>query len=492
MPIKDTLRALGARSDFKELLQLVDQGDSSAVLKGLAGASSAMVFAQLAYKSSRRLLVLVDDMKRARKMVSDLALFLNICRDKYTDYEGILLPADAARADRRDDIIVLPSRSTLPFEMFSPPHSESAERHLALQSVRSGAAKIVVSPVESFLVKTAPQELVNRFTLRLSAFDTFDLEAAATMLLSAGYTREYQAELPSSFAVRGGILDVFPPNAELGYRIEFMDDQVESIREYDPGTQRSVSPLESVVIPPASEVILTEDVTKKAVKNILSIKPSPDQYINYQNVIERLEQLSHFAGMENYLSLIYDDPKAPLELFDDGFLLVVATSSAPAELVERFQAKVDEARIAAERTSLFFSDKMLKNFVDESEFLASFDGRQKVFLQDDAEVAASTPKVALSESCKRFDFDTSPVCPVGNDVVLMLLSLFRRKNSADDAVHIVCHTPAQARKMRKLLLSDELGIANPMEMAINADVELGDEAFGACWPTICRVRIPSP
>ena len=471
MNLRDRIGLLKSQERFKSLLSLVDEGDNSAVVEGLSGAAAQLLVAQLAHLSSRRFLVLVDDVRQAQSTVADLSFFLNLIRGAYALEDGAYLLTDGAAPDRRDDISHLPSRSTLPFEMFSPPHQEMASRHLALRAAMTLDAKVVVAPMEALLIRSAPQELVSRYVLNISVSDTCDIEQVATMLVEGGYTREYVVELPGSFAIRGGILDVFPPNAELGVRLELLDDCVESIRKFDPGTQRSIEEVKSVVIPPASEVILTEDVAQKAVKRLLAIAPRSDQYINYQNLREKIEQLSHFGGIENYLSFIYEEPPAPIDFFDASFCIVIATKRPAEELVSSFWDKIKEGAEMAKRTSLFFCDEMLADFVPKDEFLRSLADRPSIFLPDESSIGVAVPDGQLAESLARVRFETSKVTPAGTDVVLMLLSLFdKRAGRAADSVHIVCHTPEQAKRMRRLMLSDDLG----PKMRDDADVPFAE------------------
>ncbi|RLC43453.1 MAG: transcription-repair coupling factor, partial [Candidatus Coatesbacteria bacterium] len=458
MNLRDRIKRLVDHKGFSSLLKLVDEGAQSAILEGLRGASAALVIAEVAHQSSRRLLVLVDDMPQAQSMLSDLAFFLNVQRGAYALEEGAYLIADGSPADVRDDIFILPSRSVLPFEMFSPPHQEMALRHLALRAALTKRAKIVVAPAEALVLRTAPKDLIAEHVLDLAVMDECDMEKVAVRLLGAGYKREYVVELPGSFAIRGGILDIFPPNADLGIRLELLDDRIESIREFDPSTQRSVRKLRSAVIPPASEVILTEEVAKDATRRLLAIEPRPDQYLHYQNLLEKIEQLNHFNGMENYLSLIYDDAPMTLDFFDNDFCTVVATTRPVEEIVAGFWDRARDAARTAARTSLFFCEEMLSNFVSQDELTGSLSGRQRLFLQGETSLATPVSEDTFSQSLERFPFETSSVIPSGGDVVLMLLSLFKKGESpAPDTVNVVCHTAEQAKKMRRLMLSDDLG-----------------------------------
>jgi len=458
MNLRDRIRHLIDQEHISSLLKLVDDGAQSAILEGLRGAAATLIIAEVAHQSSKRLLVVVDDMRKAHSMMADLAFFLNVRRGAYALEEGAYLIADGSPADTRDDIFILPSRSILPFEMFSPPHQEMALRHLALRAALTKRAKIVVAPAEALLLRTAPKDLIAEHVLDLAVLEECDMERVATRLLGAGYKREYVVELPGSFAIRGGILDVFPPNEELGIRLELLDDRIESIREFDTSTQRSVRKLRSAVIPPASEIILTEEVAKDATRRLLSIEPRSDQYLNYQNLMEKIEQLNHFSGIENYLSLIYESAPMTLDFFDDDFCTIIATTCPVEELVASFWERARDAAKTATRTSLFFCEQMYLNFVSQNDLLSLLSMRHRLFLQGETSIATPISEDVFSQSLERFSFETSSVIPSGSDVVLMLLSLFGKgRGPATDTVNVVCHTAEQARKMRRLMLSDDLG-----------------------------------
>lgn len=127
------------------------------------------------------------------------------------------------------------------------------QRMEVIQAVVSGQAMTVVTSFDGFMDALLPKEEIQRRTITVRNDSAVDLSKMEKELAGLGYDREVQIEGPGQFAVRGGILDVYPLTEELPVRIELWGDEVDSIRTFDVGTQRSIENLEEVVIYPASE-----------------------------------------------------------------------------------------------------------------------------------------------------------------------------------------------------------------------------------------------
>lgn len=127
------------------------------------------------------------------------------------------------------------------------------ERMEVLQSVVAGESLTVVTSFDAFMDALLPRDVIAGRMIRIKQDDTLDLDALARKLADLGYDREVQIEGPGQFAVRGGILDVYPLTEEQPVRIELWGEEIDSIRTFDPETQRSIENLEEVCICPAEE-----------------------------------------------------------------------------------------------------------------------------------------------------------------------------------------------------------------------------------------------
>ena len=122
-----------------------------------------------------------------------------------------------------------------------------------IQAVAAGEKATVITSFDAFMDTLLPKDVIVEKTVRIANDSTFHLEEMQSRLVALGYDREVQIEAPGQFAVRGGILDVYPLTEELPIRIELWGDEVDSIRTFDVETQRSIENLEEVSICPAVE-----------------------------------------------------------------------------------------------------------------------------------------------------------------------------------------------------------------------------------------------
>ncbi|HZN18300.1 MAG TPA: transcription-repair coupling factor, partial [Micromonosporaceae bacterium] len=175
------------------------------------------------------------------------------------DALGCLLPAD--------QVAVYPAWETLPHERLSP-RSDTVGRRLAVlrrlaHPAENGPLRVVVAPVRSVL-QPQLRGLGDLLPLELRPGDSADLAEVATRLTDIAYARTDLVTKRGEFAVRGGILDVFPPTEEHPIRVEFWGDEVEELRSFAVADQRTIEPVERLWAPPCRELLLTPEVRERA------------------------------------------------------------------------------------------------------------------------------------------------------------------------------------------------------------------------------------
>lgn len=153
--------------------------------------------------------------------------------------------------------LVLPAQDVTPFDGLSPHADVSEKRGIALWRLAHGSASVIVAPVAAVLLKTAPADFVRNLAWSIAVGDEFFLEDLEEGLASVGYVRHEPVEMAGQFSIRGGIFDVFSPESDVPVRIEMSGDDVESIREFDPESQKSLRPVRQTVILPVSEYPVT-------------------------------------------------------------------------------------------------------------------------------------------------------------------------------------------------------------------------------------------
>ena len=165
------------------------------------------------------------------------------------------------RADRGGGsgaVVRLPAHDVLPFENLSPHPDVQEQRAAALWKLATGAVSILIAPVEAAALKLFDREYYAGLAVTLKRGEEVDVEVLTAHLASVGYTQMDLVEMPGQFTRRGGILDVYSPESDRPVRIEFFGDEIETIRKFDPETQRSQSALDEALLLPLTETPVTE------------------------------------------------------------------------------------------------------------------------------------------------------------------------------------------------------------------------------------------
>jgi transcription-repair coupling factor (superfamily II helicase) len=175
-------------------------------------------------------------------------------------HAAILATCELTGALAADSVLRLPAHDVLPFENLSP-HAEIQEARAAtLWKIATGTARLVIAPIEAACMRLFPRDHYAALALRLKCGEEYLLDMLVEHLLSVGYTRVDVVEMPGQVTMRGGILDVYSPEMDRPVRIEFFGDEIESIRRFDPDTQRSASTLDEALLLPLTETPVTERI----------------------------------------------------------------------------------------------------------------------------------------------------------------------------------------------------------------------------------------
>ncbi|MBC7323713.1 MAG: transcription-repair coupling factor, partial [Moorella sp. (in: Bacteria)] len=154
----------------------------------------------------------------------------------------------------------LPAGELLPVEVYAHSPELAAQRLKALVDMISGRLRLLVAPVDALLQKLPPPDMLSQALLTLEIGQKIDREALLQRLIALGYRRQEVVEAPGQVAARGGIIDIYPLGAEGPVRLELYGDEIDSLRHFDPDTQRSVAETRSVILGPAREVLPPPDL----------------------------------------------------------------------------------------------------------------------------------------------------------------------------------------------------------------------------------------
>src|SRR6476646_8659348 len=152
-------------------------------------------------------------------------------------------------------VLPFPSHEIDPYRGLAPHIGVTSVRARALHAAGSGAARVVVCSAAALLPRISPPKRLLGAALDLRPGQEIAPTDLAELLADAGFTREDPADEHGEFAVRGGIVDIFPAGEAHPVRLEFIGDTIETLRTYDPSTQRSIAPLDQVAIVPLRDVL---------------------------------------------------------------------------------------------------------------------------------------------------------------------------------------------------------------------------------------------
>ena len=266
---------------FLRALARVKVGAGRTRVSGLTPTGKALFYALLQRASSRPLLVIVND----NRAVDEL---LPVVRS-LAELTGAVTP---------DAVIGLPAYDVLPFEQQSP-HPEIQEaRATALWKIATGAAQVVLAPFASACMRLRDGSFYADLARVVRRGEMIDPEKLVEHLRLAGYNQVDVVEMPGEFAHRGGLIDAYPPESDRPVRMELFGDEVESLRKFDPGTQRSAAATEEVALLPLTETPVEEDTLAA-----INARLSGHRVAGAEEAVEeavRYSGVSVFPGWELY------------------------------------------------------------------------------------------------------------------------------------------------------------------------------------------------
>ena len=204
-------------NEYKTLKGAVQQGKTPLLAVGLSAIHKAHLAAALGLDTGRPVCVLTDDDSAAARFTLDLQAF----------------------AER--EVLTLPARELVMADVVGVSRGYEQKRLAVLDALPNAAFS--VASVQAAVQRTLPPDALQSAVVELAVGQTVPLETLTQQLTRAGYERCVQVEGVGQFSVRGGILDVFPPQAANPYRVEFWDDEIDSIASFDVGSQRRLEAL---------------------------------------------------------------------------------------------------------------------------------------------------------------------------------------------------------------------------------------------------------
>jgi len=305
------------------------------------GSARALLIAEAARSHEGLLVAVTRDTQRAHALEAELKVFAG----------GL-------------PVLHFPDWETLPYDVFSP-HPEIVSQRIAtlyqLPSVKRG---VLVVPVATLMQRIAPRSHITGSGLMLKKGQKLDLAAEQRRLEASGYRYVPQVAEPGDFAVRGALIDIFPMGTAEPYRIELFDDEVESIRSFDPETQRSQQQVDRIELLPAREFPLTEEAAKNFRGNLRERFPIDVRRCPlYQDMKEGVTP----GGIEYYLPLFFPQTATLFDYLADDALFLLGEGAGESseqfwtQTVERYDQRAhDIERPVLPPPELYLSPEQLR------------------------------------------------------------------------------------------------------------------------------------
>ena len=291
-------------------------------------------------------------------------------------------------------IFLVPEEEPFLFQYEAKSREDLDERLAAIyaaeRSSQDGIPVIIISPITGFVKKMPPKEDAFKISIKFEVGADIDMDEAKVKLASMGFERVPLTEEKGQFSVRGEIIDVFPVDSDYPMRIDVFDTEIETIKSFDPETQKSIGKRDSVFIYPALSVMLDKEAEQRAVELIgtayedhkSELKPAEATQLERRKnqLIESIKQKTNYRLLENYISYIYKDPATIVDYLPDDanifiddsdrlkdtlelrynetgedFASLIKNGNAVPEDMDSFPGPYDYDRIFGSNTTFFFT-----------------------------------------------------------------------------------------------------------------------------------------
>lgn len=334
-------------------------------LLGLAGSQRRFFLANLYHKCDLPALIVTHDLQEANLIYEDLANLIG-----------------------EEKVLLFPEWEILPHERLVNDFSLRVQRLEVLEEVIfNPGGKFLVTTIQALMRCGTAISAFQQTSFELTPSLEIDVLEVAARLITMGYERVDMVETFGQFSIRGGIIDIFPMTRIHPVRIDLFGDQVDSLREFDLITQRSLHNLEEVVIAPADEIVFDQEIGKKLVPQIqreaeeifasLRRLGKDEEYIALQRKINedttRLSEGVRFEGMEQYVPYFDMELGNILDLFDDR-LIIIDSPERTQSRAEHYSKEIQETELTLLEQGIILPSytKLFRRFDD---FLWKLQGR---------------------------------------------------------------------------------------------------------------------
>lgn len=351
---ENTFKSLSA---YKSLVSCIENGISPVSLTGLSIVHKAQLALTLSERTNKPVLVISPDENDAMRLCNDVN---NMCQ-----------------SENRSAAVLFPARELV----LAPIEGISGEfvcsRLSALSAVVNNSCKVVSASIEAVMQPVIPKNQLENATMHLAVNSTIEINELTKKLIAIGYVRADTVEGQGQFAVRGAIIDIFPPQAQNPVRMELWGDEIDTISEFSTESQRRITSLADIIIPPVKEVIcdpieLAEKID--SVSGTLRGKHASAAKEFLKNDADMLRDGLSLSNIDKYIPIIYD--KLPLIFeYDFGFVIfsefsgcIGSSNNISARYQEDLKIMLEEGTICSKLTGHIAEMPVIQNEAEKNSF----------------------------------------------------------------------------------------------------------------------------
>lgn len=348
--------------EFKHLLNVVDRGLNPVVVHGLSESHRCHVAFSIFEHIKKPVVIITHSDVEAKKIYEDISFFTG-------------------------DACYLPSREVLFYDIEAVSSDIAGERLKVIKRIIEGDSLILVTPVDNIVHKYIDPGIIKKYAASFRVGDVIDLENLINMFIVSGYERVGMVEGKGQFSIRGGIVDFFPLTSDAPYRMELFDDEVDSIRQFDILSQRSLNKVELAEMFPAREIIVDRKSADAAYGRIKAELQSVLKSVRYKKnreaterikskigyVLEKLNESIYFEGFDGFLPYYYDKfyslfdyfKEHPVVMVDELSRVMQRIDTVSFEFQDAYEGMLGKGEVLPAQGEILFSKDESMGFMRE-------------------------------------------------------------------------------------------------------------------------------
>ncbi len=461
------LELLRETENYQTLVARLKDGNQKLPwLRGLANASTAYLLATLIDDFPKKsFLIVLPSQREAEQVMAE------ICT--YRAYPTL---ETAPTTAPESGINFFPSWHRKIFDGIAPPKNTVADRIHCLERLSQKERSIIVTTPQAMLYKLPPRQHFANACRALNLGDEIDPDEVAALLLRGGYQNVELVEVKGEFARRGDILDVYPLTTDTAVRIEFFGDEIDTIRTFDPISQRSTESIQSVTLTPLREVLaddISVDHWRTEADSIIQAQPTPQLINAVREVTQHLtEAPAQYPlrgcpindAIEAFLPMLVPETELLTDYLSDDTIVCLIEPQwqqrEAAQIHERtqelYQKKLDESSLMVPPDTLLAAFETLSTQLEQYPVVSS---------------SLAPPREVTESPSAPLHFEMKPLAlPAGN--YQTIINQIKMWAGAGKRIHLFCETPQQAKRVTEILAEREL-----LPSDINTSVGAMSEGF---------------